>query len=48
MDNTFFLKQKDHDVALLIINNEGEIQGCRIRNSARVPFKATDNIKNIG
>ncbi len=47
MSNTFFLRQKDNDVAVMLIDDEGEIQGCRIRNSARVPFRTSDNIKDV-
>ena len=47
MSNIFFLRQKDYDVATILIDDEGEIQGCRIKNSARVPFSTSDNIRDI-
>lgn len=45
--NYYILKHKDHNVATLAIEDDGEIYNCRIIDKLRVPFRRTDDDRHL-
>ena len=45
--DTFILRQKDHNVALLLIDKDGEIHSGKLLDGVRAPLCSTDDIRSV-